>query len=1124
MINSTDGQIVFRKGGDALRADVRESMTAAANALLNMQGLADVDLSTVTTKTHLTVAFAKFVLRHTVRQQLERFDEAYVEGIWRLYNTPTDEVTEQQFYGFTLSSLDPELTFKRSYAKNMRRGLGITLVALHSRGAITLPMKFEWPPRFNLSEHPEDAEAVFSELLGFLRLLDRKSDVLPHAAFASVGTNLKRREWFLSYGTKLLLATGWLTADDACLDDLLALKAVGRSLGVASEVLAYKALIDVLRARFGERSDVTVDAWSAALRTPQAVAQKQERQRGVNLYGLVQRASGTNDADLVAEVVKVAPSMAYPEALRARPRLPGLEVDVAALAGTWLELEEIYLRTIKRENYRPVNYALGFLNIYLFFYLAYWFQRHPGAKIKFPDTPQKLVPSVFVSRLLSAQGEVPLTFIEFMNAVQVHRQWVNDSFYGSLKQLEVFFEFVELHRDDLTGCAGFRQPIPDYVYPATSRSKGTNKRPIPRRVFGLFLDYIEALKAHLEVVLDGCVDGSLNLAAFEAAIARTETVIDTFATADLVGFIPVVFARGRTIPLLYIPNCLSLAWFPVAAGTRKKLPQPHALNQVLVALYTGLRHNHIQWLDVRHFDGNVTADNKEFAPLHVNTDKVKRTPWAPHVNFRVIEILRDQRRWRALVVSPAFEVECFYNGNPNTKWAPILPLFSAGEGGAPHPDSRYTDVWQDVLCAVDGLLPSLGEKGLHRLCTLEPPGVAADDAAAASKRLEYGARCKKVCELGVKSLITPHSARVTVVSQYSTLLPADIIGAKITGQSTGVVYHYVRLEEEQLRTEQTHQAMALRERAYRNEFESLVSGDHPAAKRHIHADGVNSNFARSLRQNLPETLVSYGCISITMNEDATGGLDVLRETRAANAAENKTEVCPYGNHCPPEVIRQWRGPRRCGLCQYAVRSIDHLPAVSAKTKKFKEMLDALTEKLEAALASVPPRYSDDEFDRLDQERDRIAEELSGWKLCEEVLEAARNHIEAGLDDRKWVVQKPEIILADLRRVEAPSNLTAYLLARLGECIAYPTSESPQMRARFDLLRRDLLARSGRIREAFDRAIPVDPASECAGLLRTVVEANGLGYEDVLSILEGDAGLIALPSKARRLLLEEQLNG
>jgi hypothetical protein len=405
------------------------------------------------------------------------------------------------------------------------------------------------------------------------------------------------------------------------------------------------------------------------------------------------------------------------------------------------------------------------------------------------------------------------------------------------------------------------------------------------------------------------------------------------------------------------------------------------------------------------------------------------------------------------------------------------------------------------------------------MCALEPPGVTFDDAAAVSKRLSYGATCEYVCDLGVKSLITPHSARVTVVSQYSTLLPAETIGSRITGQTPGVVYHYVKLDEEQLRTEQTHQAMHLRERAYRSEFEALVSDD-PGSKRYIRADDVNSNFARSLRTDLQETLVSYGCVSITMNEDATSGLDVLRETRAANAAENKTEICPYGNHCPPEVIKQWRGTRRCGLCQYAVRSVDHLQAVSAKVKEFTETLDDLTAKVEAALTAVPPPYSDAELDRLDEERSRLAEELTGWRLCEEVLDAARNRIARGQDIRRWVVQKPEIILQDLQRVQAPSNLSSYLLSRLGECIAYPTCESPQIRARFDVLRRELLARSGQVRQAFDRTVPPNAAAECAGLLRTVVEANRLDYKDVVTLLEGNGHLERLPLTAPRLLLQD----
>ncbi len=183
------------------------------------------------------------------------------------------------------------------------------------------------------------------------------------------------------------------------------------------------------------------------------------------------------------------------------------------------------------------------------------------------------------------------------------------------------------------------------------------------------------------------------------------------------------------------------------------------------------------------------------------------------------------------------------------------------------------------------------------------------------------------------------------------------------------------------------------------------------------------------------------------------------------------------------------------------------------------MLYDLTAKVEAAMDTVPPKYTDEELDRLDDERSRLAEELTGWRLNEEVLDAARIRIASGQDDRRWVVQKPEIIQQDLQRVAAPNNLTAYLLLRLQECLAYPTTESPQIRARFDMLRRNVLARTGQMAKAFDPATPADPARECAGLLRTVVEANNLTYDDVIKLLDGDDHLQGLPAMPKRLLLE-----
>ncbi|MGF6636456.1 hypothetical protein [Paraburkholderia sp. MM6662-R1] len=1116
MINTTKDDIVFGCSGKALDAAVRCAMSDAAHELLRILGLTVTDLATVSTKTKVRASFAKFALLHTLKVKRQTFDEEYVRAALRYHMTTYIEVDQSLFNAVTLGKCSTAFEFKLSYARHIKRGVGMFLVALHSRRAITLPLGFDWPFTFmgDLGNYDVALE-LSSELLAFVRSLTRHDTDLPHPAFASVGTLESRRHWFLTYGTKLLVATGWHAPSDANLDDLLAIKEAEWASGIWANNV-YGALLDVLHERFGPAFGVTPESWSDATRTMFNLHRIQAKPRFGPMF-TSEAGELRSDQDVLAEILKATPASASEEAIRAAPRLPGLPVELDKLAARWLELEAVYMQVVQRESYKEIRQALGYLNIYLFLYLPYWFHRNPGTLLKFPDEPRKLIASVFVSRLMVPDGEVPKTFIEVMNAIHAHRKWNNNAYYGLLKNVEIFFDFLDGHSEDLPGCAGFRQPIADYVYPSTTNSRGTNKRPVPRRLFGVLLDYVEALRMHLYVVNFGILNGDFSPEELERDIARCGNLIDTYSTAALVGFIPVLFRENKTIPLRYIPNCLAMEPFSLVCGGRKKLPQPHALNQILVALYTGLRHNHIQWLDARNFDSCVTEEEDEFALLYVNTDKTMRKAWKPHVNFRVIDVLRSQRSWRSLIAFP--EELHHYNGNPATKWPPILPLFAAFSSGRPHSDSRYDRVWQELIGAMEGMLPELGLSGLQRLCALEPPGVTFNDPDARRKREEYGQKCKRVCELGTKSEITPHSARVTVVSQFSTILPADMIGSRITGQAPGTVYYYVKLDEEQLATEQTHQAMAMREGAYRNGFETLA-GTSSKSSAFIQADNVNSNLARSLRANLPETLISYGCVSITMNEGATSGLDVLRETRGANAAENKTEICPYGNHCPPEVVKQWRGMHRCGLCQYAVRSIDHLPAVAAKVRKFDETLDELTTKIEDALDADRPRYTDTELDRLEDERSRLAEELAGWKLSEEVLDAARVRIAMGQDDRRWFVQKPEIILQDLQRVAAPSNLTAYLLARLGECIAYPTTESPQIRARFDLLRRELLARGGKLRKAFDAVIPANPAAECAGLLRTLVHANGLGYDEIVSLLESDGHLANLPASPPLLLLQE----
>ncbi len=1123
MVNLTANTVVFNKDGIELETAICAALQTAVDAVLQTYGYQDLNLDLVTTKTHIQAAFAKFVVQRVLIANPRELNREYVSTVFDAYGMKTGQLTEAQFARVMACAASGPLAYKASYAKSIRPGLGLFLLALHSSGAITLPASFSWPSvrqeGTSWSLRREVGGLVCSELLGFIRRLDSRTDVLPHDAFKAVGGDRKRKEWFLTYATKLLLATGWQRPEDVNITDLLAIKASEKEIGSGEALpLAFKALLDVLRHAYGDRVSLTTEEWAAALRNQLGSRSRITTPRALKQLG---KAAPRSDHELLDELLDIEAAWGLPERLKTLSKLPGLEVDLTSMTERWLQLEELYIDKTPRESYKPIRTAFSWWNVYLFHYLPYWFARNPDTSLKFPATPSLLLTSIFVSRLVPLDTEVPFTFIEFMNAHSEHRGWTNNGYYGTLLQLGEFFKFIERYSEELPGCEGFRQPLGKHDNPRTSRPKATSKRPVPRRLFSVYLDYHEALIAHHHAVTERVLAGKLNFDDKRRLVANKE-VVDTFATASIVGFVPVLFTKTKTIPLQFIPNVLDFAFRKLKDGRTVEIPHPHGLLQNLVALHTGIRHNHLQWLDRDRFDEEVDEDSTDFALLFVNTDKKKLEPWTPHVSMRVIELLRSQREWADLLDEPGFNTKHYYNNNAKTKWPKFRPLFAHLKDGRPHTDNHYYNVWQQVLCGLQGLVSELKEYGrVKPLLHLLPPSLRANDADLATKLAEYGKRfgAGESCPLNIMSDITPHSARVAVVSQYFTFLPTDLIGKFITGQSPGVVAYYVHLDKEALEAEQVHQAAKLREQAMRGAFEPVMSGN-AAGSSFIHADHVNSNLVRSLRTNLEETLVSYGCISIAFTEKSVHGIDILRETRAENAVANKTEICPYGNSCPSEIIRELRGMRRCSLCAYAVRSIDHLPAVVAMKHQQAEMLDDLERRLSADASTLSSKYTAEELDRLEEERTRLGVEVAGWKLNEEVLGLALQRIARGQDTRRWVVQRPEIIERDLTRVVAPSSMTAYVLSRLGECIAYPTLESPQIRARFDLLRRELLARAGNLRDAFSNEVPIDPAAECAGLLRSVVAANRISPAQLVELLEQDSHLRNLPSTSLQLLGNE----
>lgn len=1139
MINKTNLPVVALNGHE-LDAAIRVALEHAGKALQIAYKLEHVELTSVSTKTNFVLSFTKFVELGVLKSSVY-LDEAYVQNAFKIFHS--GQVAQAEFEDFMVVRDNPALYYNKTFCAPVRKGIGLFLISLHSSGAITLPLNFRWPVSRSSDVSTAASEIVceHSEILSFIRSVKFNAEISDGPVLVRLRNDKKRIEWFSTYATKVVLACGWNRPEKIHLDDLTGVYAA-QSGPSAQDLLGasvFGTLIEVLGDKFGARLDSEFflpGSWMrrvAMMRSASKIVtisaksyggtsntQEGLEESNPTLLGPVIGArSGERmicEDEHFLRLAKCPAALAYPERLEAALGAACGDFDFQSNLSYWIELQALYMDK-KRENTKTVRIALGCFNLYMFYYLPYWYICNKDAVVPFPSTPDKLIGSVFVSRLLKSETPLPKTLMNFMVEREREFQWAGNSYYAVLKQIEVFFDYIIHNQSRLRDAGAFRQPLAADDYPATQRSPGTNKVPVPRRLLPIFIAYIDAFRTYVQYVSEQRIAGFLTDQDV-SNLTRFNKYTDVRENALKIGFVPVLFIKGRTIPLWWLPGFPKVEWKPLKNGGMALLPHPHALNQISVAVFTGLRHNHIQWLDAQKFDSYVNIDDGDYTRLFVNTDKVKKRPWLPEVNAQVIAVLRDQLRWRNAVDEQGFDTPQWYNNNPSTTYPKFLPLFAYSMEGVPHPDEAYVSVWRDVISGMQGLLAEIAaliDEPVLQLSKLLPPGIKFRDADAQSKYREFENTPDDRVVLRVATEITPHSCRAGVVSELIRFLPAALIGQCVTGQAEGTVYHYVVADSDEIKRDQTHQAFHLRQLA-REQQTDIVNDAASERNPHIKADAINSRLARSLKTNLRETLARYGCISISIGE-MDSGLDVLEELGIGHAAFNKTEICPYGNICPPSLVKELKGIRRCSICPYAVRSIDHLPAVCAKQKQSAEVISDLDQHIAAAIKDKT--YTHEEIDILEEERQRVGEELAGWELSIEILELARRRIEEGANTTRWVVERPEILVKQLQRVAAKDDETDYLLGRLAECTSYPGFQSPKISKQFDMLRRRILAKAGAsLNEVLSLEPAVDSAAECVGLIRSLAAAHKLSAADITEFLTSDSHLKAVKTR-RNLRLE-----
>lgn len=1072
MSTNFDNKIIILEKNN-LNLFIKNTIIELQSLLLNEFEIKDIDIQNINITTKIfsnpNAPLRVPIISNSIFKsiKLEILNEEFLLSVFQLNQLESSdsqklahEIHDKYNFGFVFAGV---------YTTLYEQIFSSLLLLLHFRKIIQLPYNFKIPIRVRINNDKKCRTDYLSSIYPEMLKRCREVNINNQEDFDSNYISRSDKKKILNYGYKMLFSLGWATFEDVNIEDILELRK--SNFNSKDRKIPYNIIINFLHLNFSSNFKLNSKIWNEAIKL---VDKNNRIDNSIN-----NEVSFVEDAEI--DINNINFEIFDPEKLNILHNK--LELENEGLLN-WSTIQKCYLQKLRKESIRDIKQSLKNFNAYLFLILPQWFRKNK-TNLKFPVNPSLLKGSVYISSILAAEDSRPITFTEFLEKRYESGKISREYHYAILKNISSFFDFISLYTEDLQDCKGFINPINDFDYPKLTRKFTTNKGLIPRNIFGLLIAYVETIRNYNNLISQKILNGELSYS--DIRIGINGNILNVKKLEVIVGFRPILYWQNKRLILTDIVNLLDFKSVNLVNYKIKKTPCPHLLNHIYVALQTGIRGNHIQWLDAENFNQLDLDKKSTFTKLYVNTDKAKTSVWSPIVHRNVIRALEEQLEWRNLINNPNFAEKKYYNNNEKTKWGKFIPLFSYEQDGRPYSDHAYQNAWLNLMINFQSIIPLFNITKIE-LVRLLPANIKINDINIESKLKEYGKTCDFKCDLRWTSDITPHSARVSIVSHYITALPADIIGRYITGQTEALVHHYVKLDPIYLKDLEKGQAENINKLAIEKEFLKITNNEN---NKTIFADSENSNLIQSMNINKLETINQYGCISLNIKEDGKTGVDLLIENSNIKIAFNKTEMCPYNNNCPAEIIKELKGIRRCGICPFAIRSIDHLPAIAVKKRQQMEVLQEIEDNMST------DNFSDEELNLIEEKRQFITEELLGWIVSEELLENNRKNLQ---DKETYIVKRPEILVEKLQQVKSKEGDIQYLITRMNDIQSFPQLDTPFIKAKIDILRRSLLARLGSFKEAFDMKIPKEPIFECLGLLKDVIKRYNLTQEQVVHML------------------------
>lgn len=1126
MINLTDRIKIVQH--ENLSDKIHAAITATSSHLISRYGAPPAKL--------------KWDSRHAIHRLFSdyriksgaQFDEPFLQAALDFNATSSRNELSSKFFNKLEDYLDDPHPPATALA-SIKQGIKLILVELWSQSVILLPSVFSYSTHF---EPIPFRNEVYEFLKGY-------APNKLHEPQLPKGRISEARRMFY-YMPKVLLATSWNNIEDVQLQELAALQRAQRLFmtgqsenSITTSPVPWSLFINKLFSAFPNRtsydqndikryaewlhSGTLADISFNDFESTKKIAVKRKVEPKSSPTNPTKNTSEEKFKDLGSNPSHAA-ALRYFEEYKQRvrggidwldraPVYPGREhANIESSTHGWRVAFRAFLHHRAHvKGYESDEGAIASLNIfadYIFLYLPWWKELFPESRIEIPLAPKDFRRYAFIYRSTGEDISVlPVTFPEMVKL----RRGTKESQYAALKQIQLFFKFVEAHFSEDSEIAGpsFRTPLFDeFDMPRAKKRGKTSKIVFPKNSYGHLVYYGYALEAFGQFLLERSLAEE-----FSQEHLRALTTCRIIDTAEF-GYVPYVQYRGTLTPLTVVPNVFTWATRHVQLSATESrdvlIPHLTTFRVLHAAVEVGLRLSALRWLDRRTWDkdnlGCPDISTFSFRPsdqyvygFHVSSDKKKEYAWETSVVFRVRSLLLREQQFQLSIKEPGMNDEVPYKNRPLSRFGNILPLFRSTSSANPISENLYQDLWvlymvgfQDFFArAIGTFVPFV--KIQPTSSTTDNPKIVCNDEG-----IQY-------CPVSILAVSTPHACRASFATNRQGILETSEIAELIGHEDPNVTEYYQSPRAEDLKKKLELSDLALH--ADHRRFDKEDSA-------YIRPDKEESALVRNFKADRNGTMATFGFMppmslwklaeSENMDEIA---LEALRNGPMSLIRFRETHICPVGEECPSDIVEAIGGFKKCGLCPLALKCIDHLPAIAAKKNLLTERIKYLSRQKEQ-METVGETAA---VEAIWEEMDLETNELLGWQLSEEIL--TKMHAEHVGDNERDVVyhaERPDIVRRHLQRVVKKTRATEFLLQRIAEANAYPSLQSPQVQAVAVSIRRRLLA--GRMVSELMSEIPSPgDVSIAAKMLKTVMQANQLTVSEISAQLNDES--VALPSKA-----------